>query len=287
MAYRRKEDDLERHIYLRALQDNNEVLFYRLLLDHIEEMTPIVYTPVVALGVPALQPHLPAPARAVYFLSAARFHSRAAAEPAERRSRRDRGHRWRTDSGHRRSGRGRVGDSHRQTFLYTLIGGIHPARTLPIVLDVGTNNEERLRDPAYLGWRHERIRGAGILGFHRPVRAGGEAGASGSVSAMGGFRHSARAADSRSLSRSTAHLQRRYSGDRGGGVGRGAGGRKGGREESEAISKLYFWARGSAGIGVADYLRAAMIGEGLSEQEARTGSGLWTRTDCSIVREAI
>ena len=47
-AYQRKDDDLERHIYLRALQDTNEVLFYRLLLDHIEEMTPIVYTPVVA-----------------------------------------------------------------------------------------------------------------------------------------------------------------------------------------------------------------------------------------------
>ena len=47
-AYKRKDNDLERHIYLRALQDTNEVLFYQLLLDHIEEMTPIVYTPVVA-----------------------------------------------------------------------------------------------------------------------------------------------------------------------------------------------------------------------------------------------
>src|SRR5262249_2848958 len=47
-AYKRKDDDLERHIYLRALQDTNEVLFYKLLLEHIEEMTPIVYTPVVA-----------------------------------------------------------------------------------------------------------------------------------------------------------------------------------------------------------------------------------------------
>src|SRR6202162_319988 len=47
-AYRRKDDDLERHIYLRALQDTNEVLFYRLLLEHIEEMTPMIYTPVVA-----------------------------------------------------------------------------------------------------------------------------------------------------------------------------------------------------------------------------------------------
>src|SRR6202043_332178 len=49
-AYKRKDDDLERHIYLRALQDTNEVLFYRLLLDHIEEMTPVVSTPVVALA---------------------------------------------------------------------------------------------------------------------------------------------------------------------------------------------------------------------------------------------
>ncbi len=49
-AYQRKDDDLERHIYLRALQDANEVLFYRLLLDHIEEMTPMVYTPTVALA---------------------------------------------------------------------------------------------------------------------------------------------------------------------------------------------------------------------------------------------
>src|SRR5262245_63903435 len=49
-AYQRKDDDLERHIYLRALQDTNEVLFYRLLLAHIEEMTPMVYTPVVALA---------------------------------------------------------------------------------------------------------------------------------------------------------------------------------------------------------------------------------------------
>lgn len=49
-AYKRKDDDLKRHIYLRALQDMNEVLFYRLLLDHIEEMMPIGYTPTVALA---------------------------------------------------------------------------------------------------------------------------------------------------------------------------------------------------------------------------------------------
>src|ERR1700752_4951655 len=55
-AYKRKADYLERHIYLRPLQDANEVLFYRLLLDHIEEMTPIVYTPVVALACQQFSP---------------------------------------------------------------------------------------------------------------------------------------------------------------------------------------------------------------------------------------
>ena len=49
--------------------------------------------------------------------------------------------------------------------LYSLIGGIHPDRTLPIVLDVGTNNKERLNDPEYLGWRHERITGDAYLDF--------------------------------------------------------------------------------------------------------------------------
>jgi malate dehydrogenase (oxaloacetate-decarboxylating) len=56
--------------------------------------------------------------------------------------------------------------------LYTLIGGIHPARTLPIVLDVGTNNPERLRDPQYLGWRHERVTGQEYFDFvHQFVEA--------------------------------------------------------------------------------------------------------------------
>src|ERR1700751_6147683 len=50
-AFQKKDNDLERHIYLRALQDTNEVLFYRLLVDHIEEMTPLVYTPTVATAI--------------------------------------------------------------------------------------------------------------------------------------------------------------------------------------------------------------------------------------------
>ena len=76
-AYGRQDDDLARHVYLRDLQDTNEVLFYRLLLDHVVEMLPIVYTPDRRPGLPAVQPHLLAPARPVHLLPAPRRHPHA------------------------------------------------------------------------------------------------------------------------------------------------------------------------------------------------------------------
>src|SRR5499433_1411776 len=164
-AYQRKDDDLERHIYLRALQDTNEVLFYRLLLDHIEEMTPMVYTPVVAQAcqqfshiyrrprglfvsyplresIPSLLRNRPNPEVAVIVVT-----------DGER------------ILGIGDQGAGGLGIPIGKLSLYTLIGGIRPERTLPIVLDVGTNNEERLRDPEYLGWRHERVTGQEYFDF--------------------------------------------------------------------------------------------------------------------------
>ena len=165
-AYRRKDDDLERHIYLRALQDTNEVLFYRLLLDHIEEMTPDVYTPVVGAGVPAVQPHLPPAPRPVHLLPACATRS-----PRSLRNRPNPevdvivvtdGERI---LGIGDQGAGGLGIPIGKLSLYTLIGGIRPERTLPIVLDVGTNNAERLNDPEYLGWRHERVTGQAYFDF--------------------------------------------------------------------------------------------------------------------------
>ncbi len=73
-AYNRQGDDLAKHVYLRDLQDTNEVLFYRLLLDHVVEMLPIVYTPTVGAGVPGVQPHLLASARAVHLVPAQGRH---------------------------------------------------------------------------------------------------------------------------------------------------------------------------------------------------------------------
>lgn len=156
-AYTRKDDDLERHIYLRALQDNNEVLFYRLLLDHIEEMTPIVYTPTVALACQQFS-HIYRRPRGMFI----GYPQRDSIIQVLRNRPNQHVDIIVVTDGERilgigDQGVGGLGIPIGKLSLYTLIGGIRPERTLPIVLDVGTNNSERLDDPEYFGWRHERV----------------------------------------------------------------------------------------------------------------------------------
>ena len=164
-AYKRKDDDLERHIYLRALQDNNEVLFYGLLLDHIEEMTPIVYTPTVALACQQFS-HIYRRPRGMIISYPQRD---CIAQLLRNRPNPNVDVIVVTDGerilGIGDQGVGGLGIPIGKLSLYTLIGGIRPERTLPIVLDVGTNNTERLDDPEYLGWRHERITGDDYFAF--------------------------------------------------------------------------------------------------------------------------
>ena len=159
-AYYRKSDDLERHIYLRALQDTNEVLFYRLLLDHMEEMMPVVYTPVVALGCQEFS-HIYRRPRGLFIPYPLRDSIRSL---LDHRPHREVDVIVVTDGerilGIGDQGVGGLGIPIGKLSLYTLIGGIRPERTLPIVLDAGTNNREALQDPEYLGWRHERVTGA-------------------------------------------------------------------------------------------------------------------------------
>jgi malate dehydrogenase (oxaloacetate-decarboxylating) len=158
-AWQRKTGDLERHIYLRALQDTNETLFYALLAHHIEEMAPIIYTPVVAEGCRHFS-HIYRRPRGL-FLS---YPMRGRLDELLRnRPHRDVDVIVVTDGerilGIGDQGAGGMGIPIGKLSLYTLIGGVAPTRTLPILLDVGTNNEELLRDPEYIGWRHERIGG--------------------------------------------------------------------------------------------------------------------------------
>jgi len=164
-AYERKTDDLERHIYLRALQDNNEVLFYRLLLDHLEEMTPVVYTPVVAAGCQEFS-HIYRRPRGLFLSYPLR---ESLVELLRHRPNPEVDVIVATDGerilGIGDQGAGGLGIPIGKLSLYTLFGGIAPERTLPIVLDVGTNNPDRLKDPEYLGWRHDRITGPDYYSF--------------------------------------------------------------------------------------------------------------------------
>jgi malate dehydrogenase (oxaloacetate-decarboxylating) len=152
-----RRNELDKHIYLRALQDRNETLFYRVLRDHIPETMPIVYTPTVGEACQRFSEIYRRP-RGLFVSYPERDELR---EVLRNRPQRDIDVIVVTDGqrilGLGDQGIGGMGIPIGKLSLYTLIGGIDPARTLPIVLDVGTDNVELLEDPQYLGWRHRRI----------------------------------------------------------------------------------------------------------------------------------
>jgi malate dehydrogenase (oxaloacetate-decarboxylating) len=163
--YGAKSTDLERHIFLRALQDTNEVLFYRLVVDHLVEMMPILYTPVVGEACQEFSEIYRRP-RGLFlpFCHADRMEEMLRNHPVPR---------VRaivvTDGerilGLGDQGAGGMGIPIGKLSLYVACGGIHPGCTLPVLLDVGTNNRERLDNPLYIGWRHERITGDEYVSF--------------------------------------------------------------------------------------------------------------------------
>lgn len=157
-SYLAKDTRLERYIYLTALHDRNETLFFRLVLEHIEEMMPIIYTPVVGQACQEFS-HIYRRSRGLYIGYDQRNNldtilSNAPYPPAVIVV---------TDGerilGLGDQGIGGMGIPVGKLALYTLCAGIPPFRTLPIMLDVGTDNQARLEDPLYLGLRHPRIRG--------------------------------------------------------------------------------------------------------------------------------
>jgi malate dehydrogenase (oxaloacetate-decarboxylating) len=149
----------DKYSFLRDLQDTNETLFYALLVRNVEQMLPLVYTPTVGEGCQRFSEIWRKP-RGV-FLS----------YPNKHRIAQILGHSRYDDvkcivvsDGERilglgDQGAGGMGIPIGKMALYTALGGIHPENCLPILLDVGTDNEERLNDPIYIGWRNKRVRG--------------------------------------------------------------------------------------------------------------------------------
>ncbi|WP_198324341.1 NAD-dependent malic enzyme, partial [Methylococcus sp. BF19-07] len=281
-AFRSKPTDLERHIYLRALQDENEVLFYRLIQDYIEETMPVVYTPTVGEAC-QLFSHIYRHPRGLFVAYPEREHIDELLANTPQRH---------VDvivvtDGERilglgDQGAGGMGIPIGKLALYTLCGGIHPARTLPVLLDVGTDNPDLLNDPLYMGWRHPRVRGAEYDAFvERFVQA-----------VMRRYPNLLLQWEDFAQAHAGPLLERyrdrlcTFNDDIQGtaavatGTVLAAVEAVGTRLRDQVVA---VFGAGSAGCGIAEQLCAAMVGEGLSETEARSRFFLIDRT--GLLRE--
>jgi malate dehydrogenase (oxaloacetate-decarboxylating) len=156
---RHQPNAFNKYAFLRDLQDTNETLFYALLLRNIEEMLPLVYTPTVGEGCQRFSEIWRKPRG--LFLS---YPNKDRIDQILNHSRYDGVKCIVVSDGERilglgDQGAGGMGIPIGKMALYTALGGIHPEHCLPVLLDVGTDNEDRLKSPIYIGWKHHRVRG--------------------------------------------------------------------------------------------------------------------------------
>ncbi len=266
--YKRFDNDINKHIFLRDIQDTNETLFYRLVQNHITEMMPIIYTPVVGLACERFSKNYRCN-RGLFISYPNKDRIRDILNNSTR-------HKVKvivvTDGerilGLGDQGIGGMGIPIGKLSLYTSCGGISPAYTLPVTLDVGTDNPQLLEDPMYMGWRHPRISGEQYNEF---VEAFMEAVQERWPDALIQFEDFAQ--------KNAMPLLERYkdryccfNDDIQGTAAVTVGSllaacKAAGTKLSE--QRITFLGAGSAGCGIAEAIVAQMVSEGISDQEAR------------------
>jgi malate dehydrogenase (oxaloacetate-decarboxylating) len=290
--YRRQTTELERNVLLTELHDRNEVLFYRLLASHLPEMLPIIYTPTVGEAIENYSHEYRRP-RGVY-LSVDRPELIEASLQAPGLGPDEVDLIVATDAGAILGiGDWGVGGIHiavGKLAVYTAAGGINPNRVLPVMLDVGTDRQSLLDDPLYIGNRHPRVPVADYDAFLDAF-----------VTAVGSLFPSALlhwedigVSNARRLLERYRHQMLTFNDDiQGTGAVNLAAVLAAVRATGIKLAdhRIVIFGAGTAGIGIADQLSAALTAGGLTSEQARARiwaldrSGLITAGDASLSRQ--
>ena len=268
--YRRQPDDLARNVTLNALHDRNEVLFYRLLTDHLSEMLPIVYTPTVGQAIEHYSHEYRRPSG--IYLSVDHPELIEASLRASDLRPGDVDLIVATDAGAILGiGDWGVGGIHiavGKLAVYTAAGGIDPARTIPVMLDVGTDRQSLLDDPLYIGNRHPRVPAAEYDAFLDEF-----VGAVGKLFPLALLHwEDLGVADARRLLERYRDKRLTFNDDiQGTGAVNLAAVLAATRATGVPLAghRIVIFGMGTAGAGIADQLTAAMVAEGVPEAEAR------------------
>lgn len=266
--YRSFEEPINKHIYLRAVQDTNETLFYRLISEHLVEMLPIIYTPTVGDACEHFS-DIYRRARGL-FLS---YEEREFMGDIMQSVTKEKVKVIVVTDGERvlglgDQGIGGMGITIGKLSIYTACGGVSPAYTLPVALDVGTNNQKLLDDPMYMGLRHPRITGEDYNAFVDRFVGAAQERWPGVLIQFEDFaqpnampilqRHRHRLCCFNDDIQGTAAVTL--------GTLLAACRKKG---EKLSAQRIVFVGSGSAGCGIAELIISAMVTEGLSDAQAR------------------